>query len=581
MVNQTRKSAHFRFGPVLLRPRLIPLVRRPWARSDLPGTWLKNGLLFAFITVLLWGLLESTVVGLERLYAVPESHLITPAVPLHLMFLCLLGLTALSGLVGTLASLFLSKDMELILASPLTWRRLFWGKLLEITILACWFPVLFVGPVLVGFGVYFHAGPLFYLGSALVLFTLLLLGTSCAMTVVTLLARLVPAARFRQILVASALLGMVTAYLLFQRLVPPSVATSEVSELLRAAIAKHSWRYWYEPASLGAAALDALRIGAWRAALESYGILAAFTALSLSVSFLALRAFFEDAFSRARSMKSLFRINSKRAQRRVLLLLSFVKAPTRALITKEYKLFARDMIQALQLMVLLGLCVMYLYNFQILRTAGESAPIAAGARLWWSALLVIMNLGVGGLVITTVCMRFVFPSVSLEGQSYWILQVAPVTPLELLKAKFWCWLIPLGAITSVIMASGALAIQAEPRIVAVSAFVSWVFCYGIVGLAVGLGAFFSNFTWDHPAQLTASFGALLYLFLSVILVVGSMVPTSVLVLLRTARSQGMNFPPTQWAVFVVLASAFVVYLNFIAHRWAMKLGAQALATVSK
>jgi ABC-2 type transport system permease protein len=276
-------------------------------------------------------------------------------------------------------------------------------------------------------------------------------------------------------------------------------------------------------------------------------------------------------------MKSVFRINSKRAQRRVLLLLSFVKAPTRALVTKEYKLFARDMIQALQLMVLLGLCVMYLYNFQILRTAGESAPIAAGARIWWSAILVIMNLAVGGLVITTVCMRFVFPSVSLEGQSYWILQVAPVSPLELLKAKFWCWLIPLGTITSVIMASGALAIQAEPRIVAVSAFVSWVFCYGIVGLAVGLGAFFSNFTWDHPAQLTASFGALMYLFLSVILVAGSMVPTSVLVLLRTARSQGMNFPPAQWAVFVILASAFVVYLNFVAHRWAMKLGAQALA----
>ena len=571
------RRTHFRLGPVLLRPRLIPLVRRPWARSDLPGTWLKNALLFSFIAFLLWGLLESTVVGLQRLYATPESALIGPVVPLHLMFVCLLGLMVLSGLVGTLATLFLAKDIELILASPVSWSRLFWGKVLEITTLASWFPLLLVVPVLTGFGIYFEVGISFYVGAVVILCVLLLLGTSSAMTVVTLLARFVPAARFRQILVATALLGMVVAYLLFQSFVPPSVSTSEVSEILRKAIARHSAHNSFEPAFLGAAALDALRRGDWQATFRNVAWLGAMTALSMTLAYLALQHFFEQSFSRARSAKSMFRIDSRRAQRRGRKLLWFVSSPVRALISKEYKLFARDMIQALQLMVLLGLCVMYLYNFQILRAAGETAPIAQGARLWWNAILVIMNLGVGGLVITTVCMRFVFPSVSLEGQSFWILQVAPVSPAELLRAKFWCWLVPLGTITSVIMASGALAIQAEPRIVAVSAFVSWVFCYGIVGLAVGLGAFFANFSWEHPAQLTASFGALVYLLLSVVLIAGAMVPTSVLVLLRTARSQGMTFPPLQWALFVVLASAFVVYLNFIAHRWAMKLGAQALS----
>jgi ABC-2 type transport system permease protein len=252
---------------------------------------------------------------------------------------------------------------------------------------------------------------------------------------------------------------------------------------------------------------------------------------------------------------------------------NFIPAPYRAVCSKEYKLFTRDMTQAVQLILLLGLCLIYLYNFQILSSSPQADETL---DLWWKAFLVIAKLVMGAFVVTAVCARFVFPSVSLEGRAFWILQTSPNSLESLLRVKFWFWFLPIAAISSIIFTSGALAIHADIRIVIVHALGSWVLCYGIVGLAIGFGAVFSNFQWDNSAQLTTSFGSFLYLIVSSLFVLLSITPIAVMIILRTLHSLGFNLPNTLWYGIMIICAASVVGANYFIAHYSIVFGKKAL-----
>ncbi len=569
--------------PVLLRPRVAAILRRSSAVRDLPGTWVKNGLLFTFAFILLFGLLQSTSVALAGLSESLGGREIPLLLPLQLLFSVLAVLLLFSGVVAALSALFFSHDLDLILTSPVPRRVIFFGKLWDIALVSSWFPLLLVSPILVAVADFFQVSPEFYVIGALMLVVLVLCASAGAISLVTLVGWIVTPRRIRLGMVIVGLGTMIGAYLVAPWHVPPEALREDVSVIIGRLLLSYLdqpqpiefWDY-VNPAHLAAGTLAALRNGQHA---EFLGYLARYLGVALVLLVLAgvsAIGLLEKVRARHQGPQRLFRIDGRRAQRIVRILMCMARPSTRAIIAKELKLFARDVVQALQLMVLLGLCVVYLYNFQILRVAGEHAQLQDSARLWWEGVLVVLNILVGALVTTTICMRFVFPSISLEGRNIWILQGAPLSGAEILRGKFWCWFIPLAAIMSVVMVSGGFAIQAEPRIIAVSGLVSWIYCYGIVGLAVGLGAVFSNFTWDHPAQVTAGVGAVFYFFASALLIFVAGIPTAFLVVLRTLRSQGGEFGDVQWGVLVVSASTMLVYAHVLAHRWAMRMGSAAL-----
>ncbi len=93
-----------------------------------------------------------------------------------------------------------------------------------------------------------------------------------------------------------------------------------------------------------------------------------------------------------------------------------------------------------QLLLLLALVVMYLYNFQVLDL--DRIPYMAGFVKNFYAFL---NLGLAGFVMATVAVRFVFPAVSSEGAAFWIIRTAPITCRDFLWSKFWSGVVPSAA----------------------------------------------------------------------------------------------------------------------------------------
>ncbi|MBN8550682.1 MAG: hypothetical protein J0M12_15305, partial [Deltaproteobacteria bacterium] len=114
------------------------------------------------------------------------------------------------------------------------------------------------------------------------------------------------------------------------------------------------------------------------------------------------------------------------------------------------------------------------------------------------------------------------------------------------------------------------------HVVIINALSSWVICYGIVGLAVGMGAFFANFDWEHASQLAASFGSLVFMLFSTLLILMNLMPAGLLIFLRTLKNSGYTFSNTNWYAAVTCGALLLIYLNFIAARWALNLGEAAL-----
>ena len=189
--------------------------------------------------------------------------------------------------------------------------------------------------------------------------------------------------------------------------------------------------------------------------------------------------------------------------------------------------------------------------------------------------LLLGNIALGSLVITSVCSRFVFPSVSLEGNAFWLMQVAPLSLREMLKAKFKSWIVPVSCIGGVVFISGAMALNAEAPLLLASCAAGIIICHGLVGLGIGLGALFSQFEWEHSTQISTSMGSFIFMVVSMLFLGLNMIPLGMMFGTCLLFPEHINTP--NLTLIVIGTGLLCTYiLNKVATWWALSAGARAL-----
>lgn len=511
---------------------------------------------------------------IQKMIGSSEYAYIPPSVFLGIIIFFLFGLLLFSSSISALGFLLLSKDLDLVLSAPVNRFSFFWAKLLETTGSATWMVLVFGAPAILAFANMYHAGPYFYLMTLVAFLPLFLIPSALGILMIISATSLIPASRTREILILCGGLFVVGLYFAAKALLPEAPTQMDtINDFLHIVtylqVPNQDWSPAFWTSQILGRLLEPNGSNIWPYLGALYS-----SAITLgALGYIVCRLFHGRAYSMAKSSARGIKVNSRNRQRIIGFFSPLIGPEYRALLSKEISVFLRDMTQAVQLMLLLGLCAVYLYNLKILRVVEE---LPYEARVWWQAFLVIANLAMGAFVIAAVCTRFVFPSVSLEGQSYWVLRASPLSIGQILRAKFWIWLVPVATIGSVLLTSGALAIRAEPHIVVVSGIASWIVCYGIVGLGVGLGSVYANFNWEHSSQLAASFGSLIYMVASTTLIAINVVPITVLILLRSMHTMNINLSNYEWYLTVSSAALLLVYLNYATARWALKLGENSL-----
>ncbi len=177
----------------------------------------------------------------------------------------------------------------------------------------------------------------------------------------------------------------------------------------------------------------------------------------------------------------------------------------RSLLLKDLKSFLRDPTQWSQLFLLLALVVVYLYNFSVLPSNFTFATF------FLQNLFSFLNLGLAGFVLSAVAVRFVFTAVSIEGQAFWIIRSSPLSLRRFLWSKFWIALPPLLVLSQILtLASNQFLGAWRFMTILASVTISFV-CFGIVGMGVGMGAMFPRFRFENITQIAGSSGGLLYM----------------------------------------------------------------------
>src|SRR5439155_22468851 len=175
----------------------------------------------------------------------------------------------------------------------------------------------------------------------------------------------------------------------------------------------------------------------------------------------------------------------------------------RELVLKELRVFFRDTTQWSQLVLLGVLVIVYVFNIKYLPLKGE------GVTFFLINVVPFLNLVLAGFVLASIAARFIFPSVSLEGRTLWLLRSSPMSVQQLLWAKFWVGTLPLLVLALAIVTVTNSLLEVSDFMMWVSTLTITLMTFGLAGLAMGFGTMFPQFETENAAQIPTSFGGLL------------------------------------------------------------------------
>ena len=489
------------------------------------------------------------------------------------LFLTFLSFIAFSAVVASLSTFFLSDDLRLILAAPVASRRLFFARFARTVAQAGWMVVVFLLPVLAGIAFAKCASWWFVVTATVTVVPFVVIPVALGSAVTLLLVNVFPARRARDILMLMGLVFAVSLVLLLRFIQPERLlrveSMPEVTDFfstLQSPITPLLPSFW-----AGEALFAGLQNG--RDLLHIAALWSTAAAAVIVVGWAFERWHF-TGFSKAQEARK-----ARFTQWRVLDRLAGVLPLSQVqkhLLIKDLKVFLRDVSQWSQLLLLMALVMVYLYNFRVLDL--ERIPYMSG---FLKNVYAFLNLAMAGFVMSTVTVRFVFPAVSAEGAAFWIIRTAPISLKDFLWSKFWTGLVPVVVLTEILIVAGNNLLGVDPFLKQLSAFAVIFMAFALVGLACGLGARYPRFAADNPSQVAGSYGGIAFMILAVLFILVMIVllgwPSSMYLF---AQFRGRTLTTAQEIFIAVMFTAAAV-LSIATWLLGMRAGVRALQEMDR
>jgi len=485
---------------VLLRPKLLAARRRRSSKG-------RAGRLLVLVGIgaAAWPFIYLTVVKLlSMLRGVEEIGPLLASRLLGLGLLLFLGILLLSNLIASLSSFFLARDLNAIRTAPVDWLSLYSARLVETTVSSSWMVLLILLPVFAAYGRVYGGGVVFFGIVIAAMIPFLVIPATIGSAITLLLVRVVPARRSRDIL---AITGLIAAALLVlglrtmrpERLVNPETFRNLIDFLAALRGPATEWL----PSGWGA---DAVMGGLVGTLDPFYLVLLWSTAAATFVIGAALHhRLYPRCYTKAQEgnenrMRQHFGwVWLERA-------LGTLGVQRRELILKDIKIFFRDPTQWSQLIILAVLVVVYVYNMQVL-------PLQSGTMItrYLITLVVFLNLALTGFILAAIAARFVFPMLSLEGRTLWLLLSAPVDSGTLLASKFRIGVVLLTGLALVLSITTGILLRVPGGLFALNLLAIMGFGSAFTAQALAWGVLYPQFESENAAQIPTSLGGLLFM----------------------------------------------------------------------
>ncbi len=499
-------------------PSLFHLLEPKWltARARMLAGERGRGARFTVLAVfgaLFWSFVYFVLYRLLHYFrGVAEIGPLLAGKLLGLILLGFFAILVLSNIITALSSFFLARDLDLLVSGPVDWLKLYLAKLLETTVHSSWMVTLLAIPMFAAYGRVYEGGWWFPVVSASVFLPFLVIPAVIGSAVTLLLVNIFPARRTRDILSVIAVLAAGGIVLLFRLVRPERLARPEgfrslvdFVTVLRTPTSPMLPSEW--------AARGVMSWLQYRLDYLPFYLLWTSAATAIVLGAVLHRALYLKGFSKAQ--ESGVQWARGRVWRRIgMVVLRPLSVLKRELVFKELRLFFRDTTQWSQLILLGVLVVVYVFNIKYLPLHGD------GMTFFLINIVPFLNLVLAGFVLASIAARFIFPAVSLEGRTLWLLRSSPMEVRDLLWAKFWVGTLPLLVLALAIVAVTDYLLDVSPFMFAVSVLTIAFMTFAVAGMALGFGTLFPQFETENAAQIPTSFGGLLFMMASVAMIGG-------------------------------------------------------------
>lgn len=468
-----------------------------------------------------------------------------------LFFLGLGAMLVSSNIVTSYSTLFRSRESTYLLTCPLSTRDLVTYKFLESAALSSWAFFFLVIPFAAAYAREEHLGVFFAVWTCVFSVPFVILCGAIGSLVGMAVVRWLPRERWFWLLATGlAVVGLVRV-LAQSRVAYTDEATLFLNRIMPGLqLASHPLL----PSSWTSEGILALTRGDPLRGFLFFCVLVSNTALLyLFVQWLGNAAFY-SAYQRVAGAAA-----PKGRKPEILGWLSNALTPIptdiRGMILKDIRSFLRDPLQWSQALIFFGLLAIYFASFRSFRY--DQLPDI------WRNLIVFLNIFSVASVICSLASRFVFPQLSLEGHSFWILGLAPTKMSRIVMTKFLGSASAMVAISSGLMLLATWMLHVEPRLVAVAVGVAVAISISVSALSVGLGALFLDLKQANPVAIISGFGGTLNLVLCLGYMLSAIVPFGfiwhwhVIGKLAVATFERANRLAFGWLVVTAIVSTLV------------------------
>ncbi len=446
---------------------------------------------------------------------------------LSITVLVFFALLLFSNVVTAFSTFYLADDLEFLMGQPIDTDDLFAARFIESLVQSSWIVVLFGLPLFISVGVQLQAPLYFYPLLVAVLLPFVAIPTALASIFALLVTNIIAANRTRDAALFFGLVAFTTLFVVIRAFEPERLLNPDsfdsIGELMRLLSPPETSYLPYDwVVSILTPHLFELDAPVF------WSVLLLFTT-PIALYFIAAwlhRPLYFRGYSNAQEGEHngglmvvirdwILRQTRTRGKSLAQRLQQLRQRPgpastLRQLIRKDQAIFLRDASQWSQLLIVIAIIIIYLVNFKYFEVAADETFVG-------DVGLVFFNLAACAFVVVALCGRFLFPAVSLEGRSFWLILQAPLSLERFLVGKWLGSLLPILAIGQFLIWSSNLLVGIDPLMTILAATQIFIISLVASAMAVGMGAMSPQFHNPNAAKIASSFGAVVFMITTIFL----------------------------------------------------------------
>jgi ABC-2 type transport system permease protein len=543
---------------------ILNLRAQGFLRSVFTTSW--QSLLMNLSSVLIFGGFAVGVFFISRastLYLLQEAHIGQFLFHRFLsMLLYVFFVTVnLGNMIVCYATLYRSQEVSFLMAMPVTHAKIFLIKFVDNFFYSSTTLSLVGFALLLGYGSCFNLPWYFYLVTIfLVLLPFMLIAGIVAVMVLMLLIKIAARIGIRWLLaiIVTSYLTVIYAYF---RITNPIELVNEVMKhypdvneyfgYLDPPFVHYLPNHWVTEFFYWSINGDATR------AIANLSLLF-FTMVGLIVlaGLIARRYYYEswlavsDAQTMMGSSGKIFRLKLFEFGRR-----SVLRPQVDAIMKRDLWLFLREPSQWLHLLLMMVLLSIFLISMNSLEMRLSQPLLQAVSFL----VVFLFN----GFLIASIALRFVFPSVSLEGEGFWAVRTSPLTLKSLYLHKFTFAFLALLALAEFLSVVSVGMLRRDPALIELAAISTGCIALALTGMNLGAGTYFASFKEKNPIRVASSQGASVTFLLSMVYLTCVVVILIVPLNNYFERSLLLGTQSSSWIVVPVIAVGVLSLLCFL------------------